>query len=417
MADDVFDIDGVDALFDGALDDFVARRDALVKALKAEKRKDDAAAVKALRKPSAAAWAINTIARSSRDDMDALLRAGAFVREAQAAAMQGRDDGSLRTSTREWRGQLNALAARAGAHRDDAMVAFEAASTDDTVASVVCAGHLIAVPEAGGLAGLSGMPEPVTRRREPEARELEPEALNEPEAEAEAPMEPEVEAPVEPEPEPEPEPPIFVPAKSIVIVGTPLSGSTLLARALEQTRVMGVPHEYWWRLVEARHADELSVATPTDENYIDYADAALLAGTTGNGVFSCKLFWEHQKDLVRRTGLMPHLADLAPVDRLWALFGPDVRAIYLRRNCLDAALSLWRAEVTDEWGRTDADDAPPVKYCVPSACPTPVVAFDSVHDAPADVSHPVGVVPVSKLRFAPLRAVRRVRSQTNAQSP
>ena len=64
-----------------------------------------------------------------------------------------------------------------------------------------------------------------------------------------------------------------------------------------------------------------------------------------------------------------------------------------------------------------ADDAPPVKYCVPSACPTPVVAFDSVHDAPADVSHPVGVVPVSKLRFAPLRAVRRVRSQTNAQSP
>ena len=269
MADDVFDIDGVDALFDGALDDFVARRDALVKALKAEKRKDDAAAVKALRKPSAAAWAINTIARSSRDDMDALLRAGAFVREAQAAAMQGRDDGSLRTSTREWRGQVNALAARAGAHRDDAMVAFEAASTDDTVAAVVCAGHLIAVPEAGGLAGLSGMPEPVTRRREPEARELEPEALNEPEAEAEAPMEPEVEAPVEPEPDPEPESPIFVPAKSIVIVGTPRSGSTLLARALEQTRVMGVPHEYWWRLVEARHADELSVATPTDENYID----------------------------------------------------------------------------------------------------------------------------------------------------
>ena len=46
-----------------------------MKALKADKRKDDAAAVKALRKPSAAAWAINQVARSSADDVEALFAA------------------------------------------------------------------------------------------------------------------------------------------------------------------------------------------------------------------------------------------------------------------------------------------------------------------------------------------------------
>lgn len=165
---DVFTIEGVDELFAGSLEEFIAARDVLVKALKAEKRKEDAAAVKALRKPSAAAYAINQVARSAGADVDALLAAGAAVRDAQAKAMQGRDDGALRTTTREWRELVNGLAARAGQHRDDAAVAFEAASVDEVVGAFVRAGRLTAVPEAGGLGGLAGMPEPVVRAREPE---------------------------------------------------------------------------------------------------------------------------------------------------------------------------------------------------------------------------------------------------------
>lgn len=106
-------------------------------------------------------------------------------------------------------------------------------------------------------------------------------------------------------------------------------------------------------MVEGRHAiEDLHVAPPTDENYATYLDAVLRFGTTPNGVFGAKLFWEHHKDFVRRLALMPEYRQLAPAKRLWKPFGPDLRITHLRRNCLDASLSLWRAEVSDEWGRT-----------------------------------------------------------------
>ena len=49
--------DEVDTLYGLPLDEFVAERDALSKRLRADKRREDANAVKALRKPSVAAWA------------------------------------------------------------------------------------------------------------------------------------------------------------------------------------------------------------------------------------------------------------------------------------------------------------------------------------------------------------------------
>ncbi len=152
---------------------------------------------------------------------------------------------------------------------------------------------------------------------------------------------------------------MFVPQKTCLIVGTPRSGSTTLAAALYDTGVLGRPREYFWRMVEERHAlEDLHVAPPTDANYATYLDAALRFGTTDNGVFGAKLFWEHQKDLVRRLALMPAYAHLPNVERLWTPFGPDLRVAYLTRNCLDAALSLWRAEVTNEWGRSPGFVAP-----------------------------------------------------------
>ena len=175
---DVFDLPGVDDLFDGDLADFVARRDALVKQLKVEGDKAGAAAVKALRKPSAVAWAVNNVARRAPREVAALVAAGHDVRAAQARAVQGKDDGGLRSSTRAWREKVRALGDRAAAvvgeqYRDDAAAAFEAASVDDELAAVLTAGRFVVAPTPSGF-GLAGMPEPVERVAKPR-QETEPE--------------------------------------------------------------------------------------------------------------------------------------------------------------------------------------------------------------------------------------------------
>jgi hypothetical protein len=160
--------DAVDELFVGALDEFVKRRDELVKQLKKDGDKETAAEVKALRKPSAAAWAINQVARRSHDAIDALVVAARGVHEAQARAVQGKDGGGLRGATEEWRKCINALAAEvakeAGAqYRDAAAGTFEAASTSDEWTQIVKAGRLMATLEPGGF-GLQDMPDPVLTR-------------------------------------------------------------------------------------------------------------------------------------------------------------------------------------------------------------------------------------------------------------
>lgn len=150
---------------------------------------------------------------------------------------------------------------------------------------------------------------------------------------------------------------MFRPDRSVLLVGWPRTGSSLLAEAMTATGRLGRVNEYFWRLQEPRHAADLGRDTPTDEIYEPYMDAVLRSGTTSNGVFGGKLFWAHAIDLVRRTKLMDDLSSLESIERLWAPFG-DVRLVLIRRRCLRSALSLWRAEVTDEWGRVPGAPAP-----------------------------------------------------------
>ncbi|HET6874020.1 MAG TPA: Stf0 family sulfotransferase [Acidimicrobiales bacterium] len=151
-----------------------------------------------------------------------------------------------------------------------------------------------------------------------------------------------------------------LPRRAYLLVGYPRTGSSVLCRALAATGVLGVPQEYFWRLVEARHAEEMGRPAPTDADYRGYLEAALGYGTTANGVFGAKLFWGHAQDLVRRTGLTEDFCHLEAAQRLWAPFGPDLRLVFVQRDCLRAALSLWRAEVTGVWGlRPGERDAPP----------------------------------------------------------
>ena len=77
-------------LYRGAPESFIAARDAQVERLRADGHGDDAAAVKALRKPTVVAWALNQLAVRDPDGMRALLEAGGEVRAAQQAALSSK---------------------------------------------------------------------------------------------------------------------------------------------------------------------------------------------------------------------------------------------------------------------------------------------------------------------------------------
>ena len=91
-----------DELYGLALPEFTPARDARAKALKAGDA-DLARQVKALKKPSTAAWVVNLLVRREAEQVEQVLAVGTALREAQAA-MSGEE---LRTLTRQRR-QLTA---------------------------------------------------------------------------------------------------------------------------------------------------------------------------------------------------------------------------------------------------------------------------------------------------------------------
>jgi hypothetical protein len=74
------------------LERFTAERNALAKELGAAGRRDDAARVTAMRKPSLAAWAVNQLVRTQRRALAALFDAGDALERAQSDLLAGRGD-------------------------------------------------------------------------------------------------------------------------------------------------------------------------------------------------------------------------------------------------------------------------------------------------------------------------------------
>ncbi len=182
--------DPIDDLFVGELGDFVRRRDELAKQLKKDGDKEAAGAVKALRKPSAVAWAINHVARRDRDRVTEVFEAADAVRAAQARAVEGRDAEGLRTASRRWRELVQAAAAEAAEiagsqYRDEAAATIEAASADEELRQLLAAGRLTTALSPSGF-GLAGMPDPPERVREVVDVDREPEAEPEPKVDAAA---------------------------------------------------------------------------------------------------------------------------------------------------------------------------------------------------------------------------------------
>jgi hypothetical protein len=102
--------DVVDRLYGLPHDAFVAERDAQVKELRAAGRRDEAAAVKALAKPTVAAWAVNQAVRSQARAAAGLWKAGNALAAAQDAVLAGKGSGAdLRAATERERGALDPL--------------------------------------------------------------------------------------------------------------------------------------------------------------------------------------------------------------------------------------------------------------------------------------------------------------------
>jgi hypothetical protein len=137
----------LDELFASELKDFTATRDALARDLKAAQRGDDAAQVKALRRPTVAVAAVNRVARDRPDDVAELVDLGADLRALQSDAAADRDQ--LRELTRARRAVLQQLiehAARTTERPDGARAAIgatlDAASLDSALRDDLQRGRL-----------------------------------------------------------------------------------------------------------------------------------------------------------------------------------------------------------------------------------------------------------------------------------
>ena len=102
--------------------DFVAARNAVVKEMRRAKERDEAALVAALRRPDWTDWALNVAAAEKSEAVDEFARAASDVRDAQTAAIEGRDGPDVRTALRTLRERTTeviraAVAALEGAGR------------------------------------------------------------------------------------------------------------------------------------------------------------------------------------------------------------------------------------------------------------------------------------------------------------
>ncbi len=92
------------------LEEFTPARNALAKELRGDGRRDEAAEVAKLRKPSIAAWAVNQLVRTQAREVKALFKAGDALRKAQDDLLgQSGDAAGLRRAVDAERAAVEAL--------------------------------------------------------------------------------------------------------------------------------------------------------------------------------------------------------------------------------------------------------------------------------------------------------------------
>jgi hypothetical protein len=169
--------DAVDRLYGLPRDEFIGARDALARELRVANRRDEAAAVKALPKPTVAAWAVNQAVRSQPPAARELWEAGDALAAAQEAILAGKGSGSdMRAATERERAAVEPLvdAARglltsSGGDLSEATIervreTLHAAAIDPDTREEVAAGRATRERSPRGLFGGEPVPPPPRAR-------------------------------------------------------------------------------------------------------------------------------------------------------------------------------------------------------------------------------------------------------------
>ena len=165
-----------DELFGLPPEEFVAARDEVARRLRREGDAEAARRVKALRRPSLSAWAVNQLARSRQQALEGLLAAGERLRAAHQAALAGGDAAELRAATRAEREAVAGLVSaaldrlREAGHpttettRDRIAATLHAGAASPEAADLVRHGRLTADLDPSGFGAAPGGPAAVAGR-------------------------------------------------------------------------------------------------------------------------------------------------------------------------------------------------------------------------------------------------------------
>jgi hypothetical protein len=136
----------IDRLYALPLEEFTRERNDAERKLRKAGEREQADRVKGLRKPTAAAGAVNRLVRDRRAQVEAFLKAAARLRDAQVA---GR--GNLAAAAQAERVALDELVALGG---ESVRATLEAAAVDDEVARDLLVAQLVREPEPAGFGTL-----------------------------------------------------------------------------------------------------------------------------------------------------------------------------------------------------------------------------------------------------------------------
>ena len=151
----------IDRLYAGPLTDFISARDALAKELRATGDRDAASAVKSLRKPSRAAWALNRVAHQEPESLTALDSAVAGIVAAHSGV------GDVRAAMATLRNAVRDYATTAAAGSRSAGINLDVGELSNAILAVLGnpdsydqlrSGRVSDVPDAGGLDFLATLP-------------------------------------------------------------------------------------------------------------------------------------------------------------------------------------------------------------------------------------------------------------------
>jgi hypothetical protein len=169
----------LDALYDLPLESFTKARNDLAARLRKAHQSEAAAEIRALKKPSAVAWAANRLARDDPKQVSALLEAGERLRDVQQRALEGKasgdDVGDAAAAERDAiRALLASARSRLGSKATPALLdrlsqTLRAAAVDEQGRSLLARGRLTEELKAIGFGPLEAV-KPSKRRGDEVAR-------------------------------------------------------------------------------------------------------------------------------------------------------------------------------------------------------------------------------------------------------